>query len=57
LDIISKILKAIAEPQIQEKILMGPVDDFSPAKSAKRLKINTIVINTKKATIILLTLL
>jgi len=36
---------------------MGPVGDFSPTKPAKRLKINTIIINTKKATIMPLTLL
>ena len=56
-DIISKILKAIAEPIIHEKILTGPVGDFSPVKSAMRLKLSTIIRNTKKATEILRILL
>ena len=49
----SNILKAITEPITHEKILIGPVDDVSPSNPAIKLKINTIIRKTKKATEIL----
>jgi len=50
---ISNILKAIAEPITHEKILRGPVDEVSPNNPVIKLKINTIIRKTKKATEIL----
>lgn len=55
--IISKILNAINEPQSQAMIFPGPVVDFSPARSARKLTTVTTTMNTKKATETLIILL
>jgi hypothetical protein len=42
--------RAASEPAIQEKILMGPVGEVSPIRSAMNLNISTITKNTTKTT-------